>query len=141
MPEVGPDEVNDRTQDRGPVEVVRSEERLRVRMERLPRGVRVRKRVVTETRQITVQVRREEIEFEPVGAAEAGAAGGYGTAGGGGDWQPDLEIVLHEERPVVTMDVVPVERVRVGRRVVTEQRAVEEELRREVVEVEGATPR
>lgn len=67
--------------------------------------------VVTDEVQITVPVRREEVRVEqvPVDADDdlrgeslvpADAAGG-----------PPDEVVLHRERPVVTVEVVPVERV------------------------------
>ena len=108
-------------------EVVRSEERLRVGVERVvTKRIRVAKRVVTEMRQITVPVRREELVVE-----ELPADGGGATAG-----PREFELVLREEQPVVTTQVVAVERVRVSTRRVTEERAVEEVVRREVVEVE-----
>jgi stress response protein YsnF len=45
--------------------------------------------------------------------------------------------VLHEERPVVEKEAVPVERVRLDTDTVTEQETVSEEVRKERVEVDG----
>ena len=68
-------------------------------------------------------------------------AGGSGTAGG----LPD-EIVLHTERPVVSVEVVPVERVRLRVQTVEGQETVTERVQREQIVVEetpsaGVTPR
>jgi Domain of unknown function (DUF2382) len=46
-----------------------------------------------------------------------------------------VEVVLHEERPLLRLDRVPVERVVLRRRVVEEVRQVEVTVRREVLEV------
>ena len=118
----------------GPVEVdvVRSEERVRVSTQPYAVGrARVRKVVVTEERTITVQVRREELQVdEEPGATDEPVDHVLGSA------QP-LELILHEQRPVITYETVPVERVRIGTRVVTEQRTVSADVRREVVELSG----
>ena len=81
--------------------------------DRAPSGrVRLVKYVVTEQVQVTVPVRREEVRLEelpvdgdtvPVAHEETLVPEDSG--------QPD-ELVLHAERPVVTVEVVPVERVR-----------------------------
>jgi uncharacterized protein (TIGR02271 family) len=47
------------------------------------------------------------------------------------------EVVLHEERPVVSKSTEPVERVRVDKEVVTEQETVSGDVRKEQIEVEG----
>ena len=46
-------------------------------------------------------------------------------------------MVLNEERAVVDKTVEPVERVRLGTETVTEQETVNEEVRKEHIEVEG----
>jgi stress response protein YsnF len=46
-----------------------------------------------------------------------------------------LEVVLYREQPVVQLRVVPAERVRVFKQVVTEQRTVTEQLRKERVDL------
>ena len=82
--------------------------------------VRIGKRVVTETRTVTVQVRREELYLEhaaaPDLAPDAAPAGhvddGAQDAGGRGS-EPIVVLVLHEEIAEVVTRVVPVERVAV----------------------------
>lgn len=113
--------------------VVRHEERMRIGTEVVRTGrLRVRRRVVTEERTITVPVVREEIEVDyeevPPDAlvAEPGAVLSDEVH----------EIVLHEERVVVTTERVPVERVRLVRQVVPGALVVDTPLRREVVGVQ-----
>ena len=129
--------------------MTRSEEQLRVGTERVAATrARLVKYVVTEDVQITVPIRREEIRVEqvpvdgedgdwageslemPAGTAEAAA-----TASGG---LPD-EIILHTERPVVTVEVVPVERVRLRTELVQGQETVTEQVQREQI-VADQTP-
>ena len=73
---------------------------------------------IAETNRPTLII-AEDIEGEPLqaGSATGGVAGGPLAGGSLADGLPD-EIVLHTERPVVTVEVVPVERVRLttGRR-------------------------
>ena len=115
--------------------MTRSEEELRVGTQTRERGrARLRKYVTTETQQVTVPVRREEVrvEREPITDANLDAA----TSG------PDLseeehEVTLHEETPVVEKRAVPRERVRLDTETVTDQRQVSEEVRKEQIEVEG----
>ena len=151
--------------------MTRSEEQLRVGTERVATTrARLVKYVVTEEVQITVPIRREEIRVEevPVDAPDTGpgesllpadhppsgprstageyATGGYDTGGyqvAGG--LPE-EIVLHTERPVVSVEVVPVERVRLRTEVVEGQERVTEQVQREQIVVDetpstGLSPR
>jgi uncharacterized protein (TIGR02271 family) len=116
--------------------MTRSEEQLRVATERYAaKRVRVVKYVVTEEVQITVPIRREEIRIEEIplddGApVPTGALDPVGTGG-----LPET-IVLHTERPVVSTEVVPVERVRLRTEWVQEQTQVRDEVRRERVDVD-----
>jgi stress response protein YsnF len=130
--------------------MVRSEERLRVGTETTAATrVRVVKYVVTEEVQVTVPLRREEIRVEEVpldapdvadetlagtGRHAAGAADRApdGTAGGG---VPE-EIVLHREEPVVSVRVVPTERVRLRTEVVQGQEQVSAQVQRERITVD-----
>ena len=136
--------------DRGGM--VRSEEQLVVGTERVATTrARLVKYVVTEEVQITVPIRREEIRIEevPIDAPDdepeetlvtdrarvPGAVGGL----------PD-EIILHTERPVVSVEVVPVERVRLRTEVVQGQETVTQQVQREEIVVDqtsapGITPR
>jgi stress response protein YsnF len=126
--------------------MTRSEEQLRVDTERVATTrTRVVKYVVTEEVQITVPIRREEIRIEevPLDAADgddsdeetlvpAGDAASGGLPG---------EIILHTERPVVTVEVVPVERVRLRTELVQGQETVTEQVQREQIVVdEHAVP-
>jgi uncharacterized protein (TIGR02271 family) len=121
--------------------MTRSEEQLRVGTERVATTrARLVKYVVTEEVQITVPIRREEIRIEEVPLDFAGAGGSAeetlvpatGTTSGG---LPD-EIILHTERPVVTVEVVPVERVRLRTEVVQGQETVTEQVQREQIAVD-----
>ena len=127
--------------------MVRSEEQLRVGTERAAATrMRVVKYVVTEEVQITVPIRREEIRVEevPVDAADdageslvpddadnAGRAAEERATGG----LPD-EIILHTERPVVSVEVVPRERVRLRTEVVEGQETVTGQVQREQIVVD-----
>jgi stress response protein YsnF len=122
----------------GPVEVVRSEEELQVGVRRRLRRLRLRKYVVTEYLTRTIPVRREEVRLEelpPLGEpiSEPDDQGAVQTAGD----QPLVEVVLHREEPVIQLRVVPAERVRLFKDVVTEQRTVTEELRKEQVDLQS----
>lgn len=125
--------------------MTRSEEQLRVDTQRIARTrARLVKYVVTEEVQITVPIRREEIRVEevPVDAPDPGPGESLlddaelpdrGTGTGSG--LPE-EIVLHTERPVVTVEVVPTERVRLRTEVVQGQEQVTERVQREQIVVE-----
>lgn len=118
------------------VEVVLSEEQLAVETRsQATERVRVRKRVVIEDVTMTVTVRREEliIEREPiVGTSRQAAEGDFPLPTETGE----VEFVLHAEEPVVTKRVVPVERVKLNRNTITEERHISETVRRERAEVD-----
>ncbi|MCU1434350.1 MAG: hypothetical protein JWR71_1075 [Pseudarthrobacter sp.] len=115
--------------------MTRSEERLNVGTEKQATGrVRLRKYVTTENVTRTIPVEREEVrlEREPITDQNRGAA----MAG------PDLSdeehvVTLHEERPVVEKETVPVERVRLNTETVTDDVTVNEEVRKERIETDG----
>jgi uncharacterized protein (TIGR02271 family) len=116
-----------------------SEERLNVGTEQREAGrARLRKYVVTENVTQTVPVQREEVrvEREPITEANRDAA-----LSGPDISEDEHEVVLHEERPVAQKETVPVERVRLDTETVTEQETVDEEVRKERVDVEGDVPR
>jgi uncharacterized protein (TIGR02271 family) len=117
-------------------ELTLSEEQLVV--DTVPRAaerVRVRKAVVTEEVTVTVTVRREElvIEREPLDEP-AGEVAWADTESP--DAAGPVEFVLHAEEPVVTKRVVPLERVRVQREVVVEERRISDEVRKERLDVD-----
>ncbi|WP_138444627.1 DUF2382 domain-containing protein [Sinomonas susongensis] len=115
--------------------MTRSEQRLHVGTEQQETGrARLRKYVTTENVTKTVPVQREEVrlEREPITEANRDAA----LAG------PELseeehEVVLHEERPVVEKETVPVERVRLGKESTTGQETVNEEVAKEHIDADG----
>jgi len=124
--------------------MTRSEERLVASTEVFEIGrARLHKQVVTEDVQITVQVRREVLRLDreaiPPGSQGVvedpdvfGSMEAFGAPGGG----PIFEVTLHEERPVVTTEIVPVERVRLVKVVQTEQQLVTGEVRKERIEAD-----
>jgi uncharacterized protein (TIGR02271 family) len=111
-----------------------SEERLNVGTQRRESGrARLRKYVVTENVTQTVPVSHEEVrlEREPITDANIGAANS-----GPAISEEEHEVVLHEERPVVEKEAVPVERVRLDTETVTDQATVNEEVRKEEVDTD-----
>jgi uncharacterized protein (TIGR02271 family) len=117
--------------------VTRSEEQLKVGTERVEAGrARLRKYVVTEQQTVQVPVSREEIrvEREPITDANRDAA-----LSGADITEEEHEVVLTEERPVVTTEAVPVERVRLGTETVTETETVSGQVRKEQIELDDPT--
>ncbi|WIM99257.1 PRC and DUF2382 domain-containing protein [Actinoplanes oblitus] len=114
--------------------MTRSEERLDVDTEREQTGrARLRKYVVTEQEQVSVPVTREEVRLEREPVTDANRDQAFSG--------PDLtesehEVTLHEERPVVNTETVPVERVRLGKEEITEDRTVGGEVRKERIEAD-----
>lgn len=110
--------------------MVLSEEELNVgtRSEETGR-VRLRKYVETEHEQVTVPVQKERVRVEREPVTEGEAAGR--TIG-----EEEQEIVLHEERPVVSKETHPTEKVHLEKDVETVEETVSEEVRRERAEIE-----
>jgi uncharacterized protein (TIGR02271 family) len=121
--------------DNGDDAMTRSEEELRVGTERRQTGrARLRKYVVTEHQQVTVPVSREEvrIEREPITDENIDAA-----LSGPDITESEHEVVTHEERPVVTKETVPKERVRLTKETVTETEQVGADVRKEQIELDA----
>jgi uncharacterized protein (TIGR02271 family) len=119
--------------------MTRSEERLHVGTERVEAGrARLRKYVVTENVTQTVPVSHEEIrvEREPITDANVDAA-----MDGPAISEEEHEVVLHAERPVVGKETVPVERVRLDTETVTDQETVSDDVRKEQIDLDDASPR
>ncbi|MFI2642946.1 DUF2382 domain-containing protein [Streptomyces sp. NPDC018610] len=103
--------------------MTRSEERMHVSVESREVGrARLRKYVVTEEVEQTVPLRHEEVrvEREPITDANRDAALSGPEIG-----EAEHEVILHEERPVVETEAVPVERVRLT----TEEHVSQEKVR------------
>ncbi|MEL4505980.1 PRC and DUF2382 domain-containing protein [Luteococcus sp. H138] len=113
-------------------DVVRHEERLNVGTQQVESGrVRIRKHVVNEQQSVQVPVSHEELRVERTPIVDGDVVqGGHLSEG-------ETEVVLHEERPVVSKETVGVEKVRVGTEEVTENRTVTENVAKERIEVEG----
>ncbi len=116
--------------------MTRSEEQLHVGTESVQTGkARLRKYIVEENVTTTVPVSHEEvrIEREPITDANAGDA-----MAGSELSEEEHEVTLHAERPVVSTETVPVERVKLSTDTVTEDAQVEETVRKEQIDqVEG----
>lgn len=120
-------------QDPDEVVVTRSEEQMHVGKERQESDrVHVQKRVESEQVERTVPVSHEEVrvEREPITDAERARGGD-----GGNIADDDQEMILHEERPVVSTESVPVERVRISKDEVQDEQTVRGEVRKEHVDV------
>ncbi|MGI8668011.1 MAG: PRC and DUF2382 domain-containing protein [Jatrophihabitans sp.] len=112
--------------------MTRSEEQLQVGTEKVEGGrARLRKYIVTENVTQTVPLQHEEgrIEREPITDTNRDAA-----MSGGDITEEEHEVILTAERPVVTKETVPVERVRLSTESVTEQHEVNETVRKEQID-------
>ena len=117
------------------MDVTRSEEELRLTSAWRPvERLRLRKRIVTEQRVVTLELRREELVVEEEPVVEVPA-----TAPDPGPREP-LVVTLSEEQAVITKVVVPVERVRVLVDRVTEEHELRTGLRAEQVDVVEEPP-
>ena len=126
-PEPGPD-------SRASEAITRSEEELRIGLERRERGrVRLRKYVVTEQVQKTVPVRREVLRVEREPITEPSRQGALPESR---ITEEEHEVLLYEEQPIVEKRVVPKERVRLHTEVVEDQREISDELRKEQIETD-----
>jgi uncharacterized protein (TIGR02271 family) len=119
--------------------MTRSEEQLNVGTQKRESGkARLRKFVVTENVTTTVPVSHEEVrvEREPITEANRGEA-----MSGGAITEEEHEVTLHEERPVVQKETVPVERVKMGTETVTGEETVTDEVRKEQIEADDVDVR
>src|SRR5690606_16963427 len=91
---------------------------------------RLRKYVVTENEHVTIPVVHDEVRLErqPVTEGRAGMDQPIG--------EKQQEIELRAERPVIDKEQVPVERVRMTKDQVTEERSIDEPVRRERIEAD-----
>ena len=113
--------------------MTRSEEQLHVGTEQVHGGTaRLRKYVVSEDVTKTVPVRHDEVKVtrEPITDANRGDA-----MGGSELSEEEHEVNLHAEKPVVTKETVPVERVKLGTETVTEEHTVNETVGKEQIEL------
>lgn len=114
-----------------------SEEQLRIGTEEHESGrARLRKYVVTEHVTRTVPVSHEEVRLvrEPISESER-------RRGHGRIHEEEMEVTLHEERPTIRKEAVPVERVRLETEKVTEQEEISADVRKEQVEYDAGKGR
>ncbi len=117
--------------------MTRSEERLNVGTERVQTGkVRLRKWVETENVQVDVPVRTEKAALvsEPITDANRGQA-----LDGPGISEEEHVVTLNAERPVVSTETVPVERVRLDKQVEETVQTVQGDVRKERITLDDET--
>ena len=125
-----------RTADADELRVQRTEEELRAgTREREAGAINVRKRVRTDREQIEVPTRHEEVTVERVPVEE-------GTTSEAQIGEDEISVPVTEEEVVVEKRPVAKEEVRIRKDVVEDTEVVEEDVRREEVDVdEGTTGR
>ncbi|WP_406378993.1 DUF2382 domain-containing protein [Streptomyces sp. NBC_01618] len=114
----------------GKEELIRCEEQLHVGTEEYESGkARLHKYVVTENVTRTVPVMHEEVRVirEPLRPGDR-------ATGPTDIREQDVEVTLHAERATTRKETVPVERVRMETKKVTEQKEVSAELRKEQID-------
>jgi len=118
--------------DEDEIRVQRSEEELRTgTREREAGKVGVRKQVHTEREQIRVPTRHEEVSVERVPVNEEGTGAEIG--------EDEVSVPVVEDEVVVEKRPVVKEEIRVRKDVVEDEEVVEEDVRREEVDIEDAT--
>ncbi|MFD7713409.1 PRC and DUF2382 domain-containing protein [Streptomyces sp. NPDC059786] len=115
--------------------MTRSEERMHIGAERYPAGrARLRKYVVVEDVEGTVPLRHEEVRVvrEPITEGNVDdALSGPEIA------EAEYEVTLYAEQPVVEIETVPVERVRMTTEELTEEETITGQVRKERIEADG----
>jgi len=131
---VGGDDDKSDLADEDELRVQRSEEELRAgTREREAGSMRIRKRVRTDRERIEVPVRHEEVSVERVPVSGEATEAQIG--------EDEVEVPVTEEEVVVDKRAVAKEEVRVRKDVVEGTEVVEEDVRREEVDIEDATER
>ena len=114
------------------VVLTRSQEQLRTDVVNVVVGrARLITTVVTENQTFTIPVRRQEVRlvYDPIPENEQTIASGPPS-------EDTVEVILHAEQVQFTTQVVPVERVRMLRRVVTTAQTITEPVRSEQIALE-----
>jgi uncharacterized protein (TIGR02271 family) len=122
------------THDDDELRVQRSEEELEAgTREREAGSVKVRKRVRTDRERIEVPVKHEEVSVERVPVSGEATEAQIG--------EDEVSVPVTEEEVIVDKRAVAKEEVRLRKDVVEETEVVEEDVRREEIDVEDATTR
>jgi uncharacterized protein (TIGR02271 family) len=93
--------------------------------------VTLHKHIDTEPVSQTVRVFHEEYEIEHVPIGQDDRVSNDLA-------EREQQIILHEARPVVTKETVPVERVRLSVRKVEEEKTISDQLRKERIEIDSS---
>jgi uncharacterized protein (TIGR02271 family) len=136
----------DRATEEDEIRVQRSEEELVAgTREREAGSVNVRKRVRTDREQLSVPKKREEVSVERVpveGESQREAASeARGSEAGIHESDDEIRIPIIEEEMVIEKRPVVKEEIRVRKNVVEEEEIVEEDVRKEEVDIEDRTKR
>lgn len=124
-----------------PVTVTPSEEALRIRTQiHGTEKVRLRKYIVTEDVTLTVSVSREEFRLEREPITDATLDVDNAALSGAELVEQDYDMVLHAQRPVIHLETVPVERVKILKRIITQEETVSEKVRQERIDTDGTYP-
>ncbi len=130
--EEGVGEREDDLNDTDELRVQRSEEEIRAgTSEREAGRLNVRKRVRTDREQVRMPTRREEVSVDRVPVNEEGTGAEIG--------EDEISVPVVEEEAVVEKRPVVKEEVRVRKDVVEDEEVVEEDIRKEEVDVDDAT--
>jgi uncharacterized protein (TIGR02271 family) len=126
------DTVDDTVEDRDELRVQRTEEELAAgTREREAGAMRVRKRVRTDREQIEVPTRREEVSVERVPVEGDASEAEIG--------EDEVVVPVTEEEVVVSKRPVAKEEVRIKKDVVEDTEVVEEDVRREEIDIDDDT--
>ena len=139
MGEEGANERESDLEDEDELRVQRTEEELRAgTREREAGGVSVRKRVRTDRESVTVPKRREEVNVErvPVDEAEGERVAAESEIG-----DDEVRVPVVEDEVVSEKKPVAKEEVRVRKDVVADEEVVEEDVRKEEIDVDDETGR
>ncbi len=119
--------------------MTRSEEQLQVStvVEPWTRAV-LRIEEVTEEVMVPVTITRQQARIEYLPLSPTGTAGTAGEPGSQRSTSTSGWVTLYTEQPVVTLERVPAERVRLRTSWATEETTVSQELRREEIELTGS---
>jgi len=129
-------------EDEDEVRVRRSEEEIEVQTRRREAGaMRVRKRVRTERERIEVPKKRVEVTVERVPVEEGAASTGERSASAPEIGEEEIVVPIVEEEVVVEKRPVVKEEIRIRKQVVEDVEVVEEDVRKEEVEIDDDTRR
>ena len=139
MGEEGANEPDSDLEDEDELRVQRTEEELRTgTREREAGGVNVRKRVRTDRESVTVPKRREEVHVDrvPVDEAEGERVAAETEIG-----EDEVNVPVVEDEVVVEKKPVAKEEVRIRKDVVADEEVVEEDVRKEEIDIDDQSKR